>query len=900
LIVPLACLLALAFALPAKAALSVESFQTTSSTSLAGAHPDLHTSFALAGVGSSEVPKNITFNTPRGLYGNPKALGSCSTLDFALEQCPSNAQAGLITIRATYEGTPDHLLGTAPLYSLTPGPEDVARFAFIAPLLNIPVAIPVAVRAATDYGLRFTVSGITQLTPLNAADLTFWGVPGASSHDAERFPKGSPGNPAGCVELADTSCLAGPLAPTSPPRPFTGNPSVCNAPMPTTLDVETYQRPGVLAHADASYPPITDCGRQTFAPVAQARLTTGEVDSPSGMDFEFTIPQAQTQAAAPSQLRGVELLFPEELTINPDAADGQSACTDAEAELGREAPAHCPDNSKVGTVTITSESLPGDLEGSIYFGAPVPGNQYRLFLIAEGFGIHAKLIGKVLPDPRTGRITAQFEDLPQLPFEGFFLHLFASDRGVFATPTHCAVYAMLTHLVPWNAAVPDLSGQFGLSLDRGPNGKSCPPVVRPFTPRLNAGTSNSKAGTFSSFTLRLDRDDGNQFLGDLNFRMPPGLIGSLRGIKYCPESGIAEAAQKLGRTEQAIPSCPSDSQIGTTNVAAGPGSHPFHAVGKMYMAGPFKGAPLSLVAITPAVAGPYDYGVVVVRIAVNVDPTDAHVTAVSDTVPSIIGGVPIRMRSIQVNLDKPSFILNPTNCAPMSVDSQGIGDQGTVAKFSSYFQASDCEKLAFKPRMTISYKGGGKARAKNPALEFQLKTRPGNANIKSLSVTLSKAFAIDQRHLGNICSEAQLAATKCAGKQPIGSAITKTPLLDEPLGGPVYAVSGGGGLPRLAFILNGQVPLVPRAKSSAAKGELKGALKTVVPVIPDAPIGDFRLTLLGARQGYLINTRGLCNKPVISTIEYQAQNGAKRTEKVKAKTPCGKARKHKKKGSKRG
>jgi hypothetical protein len=314
----------------------------------------------------------------------------------------------------------------------------------------------------------------------------------------------------------------------------------------------------------------------------------------------------------------------------------------------------------------------------------------------------------------------------------------------------------------------------------------------------------------------------------------------------------------------------------------------------MFMAGPFKGAPLSMVAITPALAGPYDYGTVVVRVAINVASQDAQVSALSDTIPQIIGGIPLRIRQIQVNLTKPNFILNPTNCEPMSVLSKGIGDEGSSTQFSSYFQAANCATLPFKPKMGIRYLSGGTKRAKNPALEFHLTTRPGDANIKSLAVTLSKAWAIDQRHLGNICSEAQLAATKCQGKQPIGSAITKTPLLDQPLEGPVYAVSGGGGLPRLAFILNGQVPLIPRAKSSAAKGAQKGALKTVVPVIPDAPIGDFRLTLLGSGQGYLINTRGLCNKPVISTVEYQAQNGAKLTENVKAKAPCGGKHKAKK------
>jgi len=907
LLIPLLGLLvALIGAAPAKAVLTIEEFKTTTSSSEAGAHPDLHTHFNLGSNGAPEVAKNIAFDAPRGLFGNPRVLTQCTALDFSLQQCPANAQVGYIVIHADYEGDPNHLMGLAPIFTLEPGAGEAARFGFIVPTLNIPIAIPVTVRSATDYGLRFTVSGITQSVPLSEADLTFWGFPAASrseleSHDNERFMKGKPGEPTGCVGESEPTCAFSyniehsnftifSVSASVPNRPFTGNPSVCGQSTATKLDVETYQRPGEFVHATASYPEITNCDRQAFQPVAQAQLTTNETDAPSGLSMQFTIPQAQNKAASPSSLRASLLTLPEGLTINPDAADGQKACTDAEAEFGTEVPAHCADSSKVGTVTMKSESLEGDLTGSIYLGAPVPGNQYRVFIIAEGFGIKVKLIGKLLPNPQTGQVTVAFEDLPQLPLEKFEMHLFASDRGILATPTQCAVYAVQTDLFPWNPTIADQRGQFGISVTSGPNGMPCPVGTRPFNPKLNAGTSNSEAGKFSSFTLNLDREDGDQYLKDLGFTMPPGLLGSLRGISYCPEASIASAANNSGMGEQANPSCPSSSQVGTTNVAAGPGTHPFHAVGRMFMAGPFKGAPLSMVAITPALAGPYDYGTVVVRVALNVDSQDAHVTALSDTVPSIIGGIPLRIRQIQVNLDKPNFILNPTNCTPMSVLSKGIGDQGTATDFSSYFQAANCATLPFKPKMGIRYLSGGKARAKNPALEFHLTTRPGDANIKSLSVTLSKAWAIDQRHLGNICSEAQLAANKCAGKQPIGSAVTKTPLLDQPLEGPVYAVSGGGGLPRLAFILNGQVPLVPRAKSSAAKG----ALKTVVPIIPDAPIGDFRLKLLGAKQGYLINTRGLCNKPVISTIEYQAQNGAKLTENVKAKAPCGKARAKKK------
>jgi hypothetical protein len=371
--------------------------------------------------------------------------------------------------------------------------------------------------------------------------------------------------------------------------------------------------------------------------------------------------------------------------------------------------------------------------------------------------------------------------------------------------------------------------------------------------------------------------------------MPPGLTASLRGLDYCPEAAIAGAEAKLGKVERVEPSCPVSSEIGTTNVAAGPGAHPFHAVGKMYLAGPFKGAPLSLVTITPALAGPYDYGVVVVRVAIEVDQLDAHVIAVSDTVPKIIGGIPIRIRSIQVNIDKPNFMINPTNCSPFSVDSQGIGDQGTVAGFSSYFQAVNCATLAFKPRMTVTQVGkpGQTGRGANPALRFDLFTHSGNANLKSIAVTLPKAFSIDQRHLGNLCDEAELIKSKCAGRQPIGTAFTQTPLLDAPLSGSVYAVSGGGGLPRLAFVLGGQVSIVPRAES---KSNHAGALRTVVPTVPDVPIGHFRLTLLGGKNGYLVNTRDLCRKAATVTVEYTAQNGKQVTQRVKARAACPKTK----------
>jgi hypothetical protein len=900
LLVAAGLLAATALAAPAQASEGIDSFTTTASNSNAGAHPDFTTTFTLHNPGAPEAAQNVIFNAPEGLFGNPYAITHCTSSDFALSQCPTDSQAGVITV---YDDS--GLLGTAPIFDVDPQGDQTALFAFIVPSLDIPINIPVAVRTGGDYGLRFTVQDISQSTPLAGASMTFWGFPADSSNDAQRFPKGFPGNPSNCAGLADTSCLGQPLGSSEPVHPLTDNPTTCAGPLTTSLTVQTYQDPGNLTTRQANYPATTACDQEVFNPVLYSSPTTNETDAPSGLNIELSAPQFLGRAAAPSEIKSATVTLPPNFTVNPDAADGQRACTDAQANFGTEAPAFCPDNSKIGVFAIGTQALPGPLTGAVYIGQPQPGDQYRLFLIASGFGINAKLVGDIRPDPQTGQVTAHFDQLPQAPFDDFQLRLFASDRGLMATPIQCTIYSTSAHFFPWNSTLADQTSTQIFSLDSGPNGTECPGVVRPFNPSLMAGTSNPVAGAFSDFLLKLDRNDGDQFLGDLNFTMPPGFTGDLRGVSYCPEASIQHAAQNPGAIEQAIPTCPASSRIGTTNVAAGPGSHPFHAVGKMYLAGPFKGAPLSLVAITPALAGPYDYGTVVVRVALHVDPLTAQVKAVSDTVPSIIGGIPLRMRSIQVNIDRtdasgnPNFTINPTNCSPLSVASQGIGDQGTVADFSSYFHAINCANLGFKPKMTMRQLGGRKSthRATNPRLQFDLRTRPGDANIKSLSVTLSSAFEIDQRHLGNICSEKELLANQCAGRTPIGTATTTTPLLDQPLSGPAYAVSGSGGLPRLAFILNGQVNLVPRADTVTANG---GRLQTTVPVVPDAPIGHFRLTVFGGKTGYLINTRDICVHTPITQVAYTAQNGKTHSESTRVKASCGKSKKTRhKRGSRR-
>ncbi|MGA8744431.1 MAG: hypothetical protein WB507_01025 [Solirubrobacterales bacterium] len=883
----------------AQATERIESFSTTTSTTQAGGHPDLHTSFSLNSPGLPEAAENVTVETPQGVFGNPNAISQCASVVFADEECAPASQAGVITVYARYEGDPNFLLGTAPIYDLVPSEGETALFGFIVPILNIPIQIPVAVRTDSDYGLRFKVSEITQVTPLSAANLTFWGFPAEASHESERFPRGASGLPAGCAGLANTSCLANPTPVYIAIHPLTDNPTTCNGQsLMTTLKVQTYQDPNHESEAHDEYPATTGCEKELFKPLLYSQPTSTTTDSPSGLDITLSDTQFLGFAVSPSEIRESTVVLPAGLTINPDAADGQTACTDAEANFESEAAASCPDSSKIGTVALHTPALAGPLEGSVYMGEPKPNDQYRLFMVVDGFGLHAKLVGSVRPDPVTGQVSVHFEDLPQVPFNEFDLHLFSSDRGLMATPTVCTIYNTEATFVPWNNLLPTASSSQVFGLTAGPNGGPCPGIIRPFHPTLAAGTTHSLAGGFSSFSLKLNREDGDQYLGKLNFTMPPGLTANLHGVTYCPESDITAAANTLGKVEQADPSCPASSEIGTSNVAAGPGSHPFHAVGKIYLSGPFQGAPLSLVAITPALAGPYDYGTVVVRVALHIDQRDAHVVADSETVPSIIGGIPLRMREIRVNIERPNFMINPTNCSPFSVASQGIGDQGTVANFSSYFHVNDCSTLPFNPKMTVTQLGGHRftARGKDPALQFDLNTTEGDANLKSVSVTLPKAFEIDQRHLGNLCSRSQLEKEHCAGRQPIGFVKDETPLLEKPLEGPAYAVSGFSNgknvLPHIAFILGGQVTVVPQAESMTLGG---GRLKTTVPVIPDVPIGHFRFTLLSGAQGYVSNTESLCAADPVIAVQLNGQNGKSITQQVKTRTACRAKKQHKRK-----
>ena len=481
----------------------------------------------------------MIFKAPQGLFGNPNAVTECTSSDFDLDQCPANSQTGLITVYANFKGDSDYLLGTAPIFAREPVEEDTALLAFIVPTLNIPISIPVTVRTASDYGLTFTVSDISQLVPLAAADLTFWGFPADEFHNNERFPRGAPGEPANCPELTDTSCLGGANPASIPARPFTDNPTTCTGDsLPAVLEVQTYRDPERLSKAESSYPAIEGCKAEVFRPVLYSSPTTTETDAASGLNIELSAPQFLGFAVSPSEIKSAAVTLPPGFTINPDAADGQTACSKQQANFESEGPANCPDSAKIGTFSIGTEALSGPLEGAVYIGEPQAGDQYRLFMVASGFGINAKLVGSVKPNPETGQVTTYFENLPQVPFDDFQLHLFSGERALMATPIACTIYTTKAEFYPWNALLAEQESGQVFGLESGPHSAACPGQVRPFSPSLVAGTSNPEAGGFSSFTLKLNREDGDQFLGKLNFTMPPGLTANLRGVTYCPEAAI--------------------------------------------------------------------------------------------------------------------------------------------------------------------------------------------------------------------------------------------------------------------------------------------------------------------------------------------------------------------------
>jgi hypothetical protein len=668
------------------------------------------------------------------------------------------------------------------------------------------------------------------------------------------------------------------------------NPSVCGVPQASELHVDSHE--GASAESQFTTPFVGEgCADVPFKPTIDVSTAGGAVDSPEPTTVDVGIPFNADEPIANSYLKTAKVTLPEGMGINPSSANGLVPCTDAQFAKGTNDAITCPEASKIGTVEVQTPSLPpNSLGGTVYVGEPVKngpgaagtGEQFRIFIHATSvrYGVNVRLIGKVFPNSETGQLTAVVEENPQATFSNFRLHLNGGPKGTLTSPGICGPNTTTTEMTPWSGTPDQNTPSSSFSLTGYPGGGSCPKTLaeRPFAPSYTAKTDSTKAGAYSPFKVHIGRPDGQQELKVVNVTLPKGLTGKLAGIPYCSEAALEAANASSGKAEQAVSSCPAASQIGTTSTEAGSGAVPYKIDGKAFLAGPYKGAPLSMAVITPGVAGPYDIGTVLVRVALNVNPQTAQINAVSDPIPNVFGGVKLDVRSIDVNVDREKFMLNPTNCeagATSGTINGGGSNPANTDAFSSYgvsapFQASECNKLGFKPKLFTRLYGPVK-RAQNPRIRAILEAREGDANVGRTALTLPHSLFLDQSHIRTVCTRVQLAAKACPKASVYGNAEAKSPLLDNKLKGPVYLVSSDDPLPNLVADLRGQVNIQLRGVISSKRG----GLKTVFPTVPDVPVKKFILNMQGGKKSLLVNSTNLCKSKQKAVLNIKGQNGKK-------------------------
>ncbi len=862
------------------------SYEAVPSTSQAGGHPDLFVRFALGTRGDPllacgcNVIKDALVELPAGFIGNPHAVAECSIAQFALDECPVDSQVGVARPeRIGLDSSCCLLSAPGPIYNLQPQPGQAGLFAWKAFTRGFPIYTIIHARTGSDYGLNAETRGITGLFALQTYEQKLWGVPASPVHDGERYKKGG------------AFPLEGPVSSNLAEKPFLSNPTSCVGPLTSKLTSIAYDH-GV-DEKTVPWPATTGCDQLNFNPSQSANPTTQAADSASGLDVVLKVPQSDSpNTPSDSEIKGVTVTMPEGFSINSSAADGKTSCSDVQARFGTEEEAQCPEFSKVGTLSIDSWALPEPIPGAIYLGEPLPGNRYRIFIAADGFGTHVKLPGSAYPDAKTGQMTVKFENLPQSPLTEFTMHFFGSERGLLATPAQCGTYAVNSEFEPWTTGLPNQTSTQFFEITSGPNGSPCPGATRPFKPGFRAAGQSNGAGAHSPFSINITRQDGDQTLATVGVHTPPGFSATLKGVPYCPDATLkAIEASPNGRGELANPACPVASQVGVSSAGAGAGSKPFYAPGKVYLTGPYKGAPLSFTVVTPAVSGPYDLGNVVNRVAVNVDPTTAAVTAASDPLPQIIEGIPLRLRSVLINLDRKDFTLNPTSCDPFEVTGVLTGDQGSKAEPESRFQVANCETLDFEPKLKTVLKGGTK-RGDYPALTATLTQSPaGEANTARAVVALPHSEFLAQEHIRTICTRVQYAADNCPAASIYGKATAVSPLLDDPVSGPVYLRASSNPLPDLVVALKGparqpiEVDLVGRIDS------VNGGIRTTFATVPDTPVSKFTLQMQGGKKGLLRNSRDLCKSTSRVDARILGQNGANANQRPILEAPCAKARK---------
>ncbi len=889
----------------------LESVSAGLSSALAGAHADLAVNLELSS--TEEVPakpwaftRDVVVKLPPGLIGNPQPFPHCTLVEFGAapqeSECPQDAQVGVteVTLAGTVNGT---LI--EPIYNMeSPGGDVAARFGFFAgpypTLLNVRLN-------PKDYTLEAAVEGAASAAEVLSARTTIWGVPAAPVHDELRLTP---------QEGTETKLPPGGRDSGLPEVPFLSNPTDCSPGKQITVTATSYQRPDEPSSMSAPFPQLGSCELLELDPSATGRPTTTQATTPSGFDYDLNLPTKGLEfpnLKAPSHLKRAEVVLPEGMSVNPSSAEGLGVCS--QADLDRETynsgpDVGCPESSKIGSVKATTPVLDRDAVGSLYLAKPYEnpfGSLIALYMVLKvpDRGVLVKAAGRVTPDPQTGQLTTVFDDIPQLPVATFSLRFREGARAPLVTPSACGPYTVASNFSPWSVPSNVIAKTSGFQIESGPNHGPCPSGgLPPFHPGLLAYATNQIAGAFSPFYVKLSRDDTEQEITHFSIKLPPGLVGKLAGVPFCSEAGIQQAISRKGphggEEEINSPSCPAASQVGTSLAGAGVGQVLTYVPGKIYLAGPYHGSALSIVAITAAKAGPFDLGTVVIREALKIDPETAEVfidATGSDPIPHIIAGVPVHLRDIRAFVDRPDFTLNPTDCTPTSTASTVLGSGLDFASeaddnpltVTSPFQVADCAALPFKPKLALKLKGGTK-RGSYPAFTATLKGQGlGAAGIARTQVTLPHSEFIANAHFKTICTRVQFKAASVPGAAcPTGSiygkAEARTPLLDEPLTGPVFLRSSEHQLPDLVIALHsGKIDVTLVGKVDSVKGQLRTTFESV----PDAPVTSFRLEMQGGRKGLFENSTDLCKGKHRALAQFDGQNGKKLELRPALQVKCG-------------
>ncbi len=817
--------------------------------------------------------KNVRVDLPAGLAVNPEATEVCTEaqlktqLETNKKECPAGSQVGIdeATGTAAVLGVRQTVTEAFPVYNMVRKAGQPARFgvevssalvrtAGVQGLIYLEGGISWHKEAETsensgvasgDYHLFFEIKEIPEEPELIESRLIFWGVPEEETHIGK-------------------------------PTAFITLPSTCSSPQITTLHADTYEDEQRWVPATNETPvTATGCDSLAFKPTLTLSPQTSQSDLPDGATVTLHVPQYMDEPSKPdsADAQSAQVTLPEGMTLNPSAAQGLETCSQQQyEEAGKDEDGNCPGASEVGTVSVNAPGIKnGSLLGSVYVGAPKPGEEpkrgeYRLFLIAHSpeFGVGLRLEGLVRANPQTGQLTTTISGAPQIPFESLTLRFRGGPRAPLANPLTCGAVAPSAAITPYGGEPAAAPAASGFTVDaNGAGGECAAPLsfslVQSLTPQ-----SPGDAGAYDPASFSLKRAEGQQYLSKVSTTLPAGLLGAIPSVPLC-----GEAQANAG-------TCPATSQIGTVEVAAGAGSEPYNFAGRAYLTGPYGGAPYGLSVVVPAVAGPYDLGEVVTRATLSVGVYNGRVTA-SATLPSIVGGVPLRLQSLDVAVNRPSFLFNPTSCSPLAAESVLIAATGASQSLSSPFQVGDCGALAFTPSLSAS-SGAKTSKLGGASLVVKVTQSAHQANIRELQLQLPKQMVARFSTIQKACPAATFeAGPPPGGCQPssiIGQATVSTPVLPGQLSGDAYFVSHAAeSFPDVELVLHGDgVTIVLVGHTHIANSSIT---TSTFESLPDAPISSVLVSLPVGPSSALSANGPLCRAKLLAPTTIIAQSGAK-------------------------